>query len=386
MRKILDLNELSAQLKIVDNLFMQLILRRMELAEQVGLYKWKHDQKIFRAEPEDSRIAANVAWGKAHGLNPHFVEAMTYMLIDESCKQQMIDTQDENWIEKKLVVQNEEEWYETLKTNLLKLTERWHETYDVGYENSFFATRTYIQFEWESIKREIEALDDHALMLDLGCATGRITIPLADSFDRVIGYDISQHMIARANQNAEARGVTDKVSFETLDFEEGIPIGDSEVSFVVMNLGTAGDIKDISKVIGEIFRVLKPGGRFLLSFYNLDGLIYRWGFLPWATNLAAHMNLLRDCLEVYYQVEDESGEGAHVEKLPIFARPRTMDEVRGLLPSKDLSLLTYPAISPTLPQELFEGNADVQVALSTVDRSLADTSMGSYIIATGSKY
>ena len=43
-------------------------------------------------------------------------------------------------------------------------------------------------------------------ILELGCGTGRVTIPLASNGFEVVGIDISPSMIQRANANAKQKG------------------------------------------------------------------------------------------------------------------------------------------------------------------------------------
>ncbi len=58
MDKLLDLKELGRQLATVDTMIMQLVVRRMEIAEQVGQCKRSKGEHIFRSEIEDRRIEA----------------------------------------------------------------------------------------------------------------------------------------------------------------------------------------------------------------------------------------------------------------------------------------------------------------------------------------
>lgn len=380
MERLLNLEELGGRLATVDTMIMQLILRRMELAEQVGKFKRQKGERIFRADIEDRRIDAIKKWAVTHGLNQHLAESILYALINESCKLQMIRLQEEVFEPDE--PQTDDQWYEKLKQNLLLLTERWCASYDVDYENSYFATKAYLQFEKELLSREIQQLSDTELMLDLGCATGRLAFQFHHLFKRVVGYDISQHMQARANQLAESRGLQDKLSFECADVEDGIPMSNASTSFVAMNLGTASDVRDIRKVIDEALRVLKPGGRFLFSFYNRDALIYRWEFLPWETGLAASVNIHRDSLDVHSKNDD-----SREEIIPVFARAYTREEVLLLFADQevDVSLVTYPVVSAILPHELFAHQEDVQESVVTIDKELTDTSMGAYIVVTGKK-
>lgn len=381
MEKLLNLEELGSRLATVDTMIMQLIMRRMELAEQVGKYKRKKGEMIFREDIENRRIEAIKKWAVSHGVSPHFAESILYALISESCKLQMIQLQGE--VLGTDDPQTDDQWYEKLKRNLLFLTERWCATYDTDYEESHFATKEYLQYESELIAQEIQQLPDTELMLDLGCATGKMSFQNHAVFTRVIGYDISQHMRARANHLAESKALHSKITFECVDLEDGIPLTDASVSFVVMNLGTASDVRGIGKVIKETLRVLKPGGRFFFSFYNRDALIYRWEFLPWQAGLAASININRDSLDVHSRNGD-----LKEEVISVYAKAYTRNEVTSLFSGQGvegISLATYPTISAILPHELFIDQPDVQESVTAIDKTLIDTSMGAYIIVRGRK-
>lgn len=377
METLLNLEELGSRLATVDRTIMLLVKRRMELAAQVGRYKLQNNQPIFRAEAELKRITEIAEYAVQHGLNPHFASALLYSLINESCKLQMIQLQSHV---DGVAPATEEEWYDSLKRRLLALTERTCRRYDRDYDSDYFATRTYLEFEQKILQGEVAKLSRRELAIDIGCATGRTSFALAPHFKRIIGYDLSQHMVATADEYCESHYPSSErhVSFEQCDVEEqGIPLPDESVSFVVMNLGTASDMRNLENVWNEINRVLSPGGRFLLSFYNAEALLYRWEMLPWPSALAAQVNLTKHCLDVH--VDDEI--------FSVYARPYQKSELKALLKRKDASLhmLTYPTVSAVLPNDLFVAQPDIQVAIGAIDRSLSQDKLGAYIIATGEK-
>ena len=48
----------------------------------------------------------------------------------------------------------------------------------------------------------------HGVLVDLGCGPGRVAIPLASHFERVVAVDVEPEMIAVADQAARSRGIT----------------------------------------------------------------------------------------------------------------------------------------------------------------------------------
>ena len=167
------------------------------------------------------------------------------------------------------------------------------------------------------------------------------------------------------------------VTFKQTDLEDGIPELDNSVSLVVMNLGTASDLRNIVGVLKEVDRVLEPGGKFFFSFYNKEALVYRWDFIPWHIGLAAEINTHKDCLDVH------SGN----KLFSIYARPYTTEEVRSLFHGDLLvdKIYTYPTVSSILPNEFFENQSEVKESIIKIDHLLSDSNMGAYIAVTGSK-
>ena len=98
--------------------------------------------------------------------------------------------------------------------------------------------------------------DQDSVILDLACAVGGNARWLASLFNcTVFGNDIDQDAIATANDLARIEGVADRCNFIVAPVEN-TGLEDSSIDLVVST-----DIYDIEEVV----RVLKPGGRFLLS-------------------------------------------------------------------------------------------------------------------------
>lgn len=130
----------------------------------------------------------------------------------------------------------------------------------------------------ESLKLLLQLRCDEEV-LDVGCGLGKTTISVAKELTtgKVIGVDIWDKIEIpgnspqRAYRNAQLEGVREKVEFRTADVRE-LPFPDNSfdlvtASSVINNL--KGEGKRL-KALQEIYRVLLPGGRFLLLEPLLD--------------------------------------------------------------------------------------------------------------------
>ena len=106
-------------------------------------------------------------------------------------------------------------------------------------------------------------------VLDLGCRYGALTRAYAAGND-VVGVDVDREALAEA--------ATLGIETRWADVDEPLPFDDASFDVVV-----AGEllehVRDPERLVGEVRRVLRPGGRFVASVPNAFRLKNRLRFL-----------------------------------------------------------------------------------------------------------
>jgi arsenite methyltransferase len=107
-------------------------------------------------------------------------------------------------------------------------------------------------------------------VLDLGCGAGMDTILAArkvGASGKLIGVDFSPEMIDKATSNALALDLSN-VEFRLGDLE-ALPLENGTVDVAISN-GVFNLCPDKPKVLGEVFRVLRVGGRLCMADMILE--------------------------------------------------------------------------------------------------------------------
>jgi ubiquinone/menaquinone biosynthesis C-methylase UbiE len=109
------------------------------------------------------------------------------------------------------------------------------------------------------------ALKSDSSVLELGCGSGGYALYVAEAVGcRVVGLDINVPGVQNANQLAAERGLAEQVHFEQCDVSKSLPFKDGTFDAVFSN-DVLCHLAGRPTVLGEMFRILKPGGRMLFS-------------------------------------------------------------------------------------------------------------------------
>lgn len=130
--------------------------------------------------------------------------------------------------------------------------DRWAEIYDTD-GNPLVALEELV---FDDALGAVDGLE----LVDLGCGTGRHALRLAAAGARVTALDFSEGMLARARERSGAA----RVRFVSHDLAERLPFADASFDRAVSGL-VLEHLPDLARFFGEVRRVLRPGGRALVS-------------------------------------------------------------------------------------------------------------------------
>jgi demethylmenaquinone methyltransferase/2-methoxy-6-polyprenyl-1,4-benzoquinol methylase len=140
---------------------------------------------------------------------------------------------------------------------------------------------------WKRRLIDLAAITSRDRVLDLACGTGDLLFPAAERARVAVGVDITQRML----ELAKRRAVRASPTFVTADML-ALPFDDAKFDVVTTGYGLR-NVPDLPAALGEIRRVLAPGGRFLsLDFNRPEHPFVRAVYLAYLTVVGSTVGLL----------------------------------------------------------------------------------------------
>ncbi len=146
--------------------------------------------------------------------------------------------------------------------------------YQVGSEEFFNWHDTERYKEAESFAMPLYEFDNHAgeRVLDVGCGIGWVCKHFAAEGTNVTGIDITMRGVKLTRQRLQMAGMNGSVIQANA---EVLPFQSNSFDFIVSS-GVLHHTPNTRHGVQEIYRVLKPGGRAMISLYYRNWLLAKY--------------------------------------------------------------------------------------------------------------
>ncbi len=168
------------------------------------------------------------------------------------------------------------------------------------------------------------ASTDDAMNLEVGCGTGRFTIPLLEMGFRTTATDINESLLSSLREKVASSKVFQENCIVRVEngFELSLGDGDVDGLLCVHVIGRFESDADQLALLKEFSRVLKPGGKLLFNFSNKSSMLYGKRY---RNHLIAYDTIMGQLPSLGFSVVSTRGKwivnGTLLRKVPSFLRP-----------------------------------------------------------------
>ena len=132
-----------------------------------------------------------------------------------------------------------------------------------GYDGMNRVISFGIDVRWRKKVLKLVTAKNPKSILDIATGTGDLAILMAETgAEKITGVDISEGMMEVGRRKIAAKHLSDKIELVYGD-SENLPFDDNAFDAITVGFGIR-NFEDLEKGLGEILRVLKPGGIFVI--------------------------------------------------------------------------------------------------------------------------
>jgi demethylmenaquinone methyltransferase/2-methoxy-6-polyprenyl-1,4-benzoquinol methylase len=153
------------------------------------------------------------------------------------------------------------------------------DTISENYDNLNRVISFGIDIKWRKKVLELVAAKNPQTILDIATGTGDLAILMAETnAKKIIGLDISAGMLEVGTKKIAAKNLSNRIEMMLAD-SESMPFEDNTFDAITVAFGVR-NFEHLEKGLGEILRVLKPGGIFvILETSNPTKTPYKQGYV-----------------------------------------------------------------------------------------------------------
>jgi len=123
---------------------------------------------------------------------------------------------------------------------------------------------------WEVLTQDVDGP-----LLEIGCGTGRLLLPLAQVGHTLTGIDLSDIALEMAKTKIEANGLTNKITLHQADIRD-FDLTQKNFGLAIVSINTfmhLHTIDDQLATLNSIHRHLKPDGLLVIDLFNPDPIM-----------------------------------------------------------------------------------------------------------------
>ncbi len=124
-----------------------------------------------------------------------------------------------------------------------------------------------IDIQWRKKVLKIVQQTNPEIILDIATGTGDLAILLSKAYPKkIIGLDLSNGMLAVGRRKVAEKGLAHLIEMVQGD-SENLPFEDNYFDVITVSFGVR-NFENLHKGLSEIYRVLKPGGTFIVLEFS----------------------------------------------------------------------------------------------------------------------